>query len=172
MVGFMGVFFHEWLQGVKNLASLPCGLPFFFSFLSRSYTKTRSFTKKMVQMEFDDLSRKIIGCALQVHKILGPGMLESAYEECLAYELTSTGLMIHRQKPIPVIYKDIKLDCGYRLDLLVDQKIIIELKSVELLAPVHEAQILTYMRFAEIRLGLLINFNVTFLKSGIKRYVL
>ena len=123
-------------------------------------------------MEFDRLSGQIIGCALQVHKILGPGMLESAYEECLAFELTSQGLYIQRQKPIPLVYKDIKLECGYRLDILVNQRIVVELKSVESLAPVHEAQILTYMRFARINLGLLINFNVTVLKNGIKRYVL
>lgn len=123
-------------------------------------------------MEFDSLSRQIIGCAIQVHKILGPGILESAYEECLAYELTTEGLMVQRQKPVPLVYKDIKLECGYRLDILVNQKIVVELKSVESLAPVHEAQILTYMRFAHINLGLLINFNVTSLKNGIKRYIL
>ena len=117
--------------------------------------------EELLFMEFDRLSGQIIGCALQVHKILGPGMLESAYEECLAFELTSQGLYIQRQKPIPLVYKDIKLECGYRLDILVNQRIVVEIKSVESLAPVHEAQILTYMRFARINLGLLINFNVT-----------
>jgi GxxExxY protein len=123
-------------------------------------------------MEFDVLSREIIGCAIDVHKSLGPGLLESAYEECLVYELISKGLNVVRQKPVPVIYKEIRLDCGYRLDLLVENKIIVELKSVDAIAPVHEAQILTYMKFAKIKTGLLINLNVTVLKNGIKRYVL
>ena len=123
-------------------------------------------------MEFDQLSGQVIGCALQVHKILGPGMLESAYEECMTYELISNGLEVYRQKPVPIVYKQIKLECGYRLDILVNHKIIVELKSIEAIAPVHEAQILTYMRFSKINIGLLINFNVTSLKNGIKRYVL
>jgi GxxExxY protein len=123
-------------------------------------------------MEFDVLSREIIGCAIEVHKKLGPGLLESAYEECMVYELNSRGFYVERQKPVPVVYKEIKLDCGYRLDLLVENKIIIELKSVEALAPVHEAQILTYMKFAKIKTGLLINLNVTVLKNGIRRFVL
>jgi GxxExxY protein len=107
-----------------------------------------------------------------VHKVLGPGMLESAYEECLSYELCQLGLSIERQKPIPVVYKNIKLDCGYRIDLLVENQIIVELKSIEMLAPIHEAQILTYLRFAGIKVGLLINFNITVLKNGIRRFVL
>jgi GxxExxY protein len=123
-------------------------------------------------MEFDALSKEIIGCAIDVHKGLGPGLLESAYEECLIYELLTKGLKVERQKPVPVVYKDIKLDCGYRLDLLVDRNIVIELKSVDFIIPVHEAQILTYMRFAKIKTGLLINFNVTVLKNGIRRFVL
>lgn len=123
-------------------------------------------------MEFDTLSRDIIGCAIEVHKILGPGLLESAYEECLVYELYSRGIQIARQKPVPVIYKEIKLDCGYRLDLMVSGEIIIEIKSVDALAPIHEAQILTYMKFSKIKTGLLINFNVTSLRQGIKRFVL
>lgn len=123
-------------------------------------------------MEFDAVSGKIIGCAIEVHRLLGPGLLESAYEECMAYELRSIGLTVERQKPIPVIYKEIKLGCGYRLDLLVNNCVIVELKSIEIFAPVHEAQILTYMRFAGVKTGLLINFNVTVLKNGLKRYVL
>jgi GxxExxY protein len=123
-------------------------------------------------MEFEPFSREIIGCAIEVHKILGPGLLESAYEECLMYELLKMGMDVERQKPVPVIYKEIKLECGYRLDLIVENIIVIELKSVEALAPVHEAQILTYMKFSKIRTGLLINFNVTSIKNGIKRYVL
>ncbi len=123
-------------------------------------------------MENSYLSKEIIGCAIEVHRSIGPGMLESAYEECLAYELMKKGLKIERQKPIPIVYKDIKLECGYRLDLLVEDTFILELKSVDEIAPVHQAQILTYMRFAKIRYGLIINFNVTVLKNGIRRYVL
>ena len=123
-------------------------------------------------MEFDNLSNKIIGCAIEVHKALGPGLLESAYEECLAYELMQNGLKIERQKAVPVIFKEVKLDCGYRIDILVEDKIILELKSVDALATIHEAQILTYLKFAEKKIGLLINFNVTRLKNGIKRFVM
>ena len=123
-------------------------------------------------MEFDKLSNKIIGCAIEVHKALGPGLLESAYEECLAYELMQNGLKIERQKAVPVIFKEVKLDCGYRIDILVEDKIILELKSVDALAIIHEAQILTYLKFAEKKIGLLINFNVTRLKNGIKRFVM
>jgi GxxExxY protein len=100
-------------------------------------------------MEFDNLSREIIGCAIEVHKLLGPGLLESAYEECLVFELIKRGIPVERQKPVPVIYKEIKLDCGYRLDLKVAGEIIIEIKSVDALAPIHDAQILTYMRFSK-----------------------
>lgn len=120
----------------------------------------------------DNLTGKIIGCAIAVHKVLGPGLLESSYEECLVYELQNRDLRIERQRAVPVIYKDIKLDCGYRLDILVEDTVIVELKSIEAIAPVHEAQILTYMRWADIKVGLLINFNVTSLKFGIKRFVL
>lgn len=123
-------------------------------------------------MLYNDITDKIIGSAIEVHKNLGPGLLESAYEECLSYELLQKGLNIERQKPVPIIYKDVKLDCGYRIDVLVENKIIIELKSVDEFHPVHEAQILTYMKFAEMKIGLLINFNVTKLKNGIKRYIL
>ena len=123
-------------------------------------------------MEINELTRLIIGAAIEVHKQLGPGLLESAYEECLAYELTKSGLPIERQKPVPVIYKEIKLDYGYRIDILVNDVVVLELKSIDAFAPVHEAQILTYMKFARKSIGLLINFNVTVLKNGLKRYVL
>ena len=123
-------------------------------------------------MKFEQITKEIIGAAIEVHKALGPGLLESAYEECLAYELIQKGLKVERQKPVPVIYKEIKLDYGYRIDLLVEDSVIIELKSIEAFAPIHEAQILTYMKFAEKKVGLLINFNVTVLKNGLKRYVL
>lgn len=114
----------------------------------------------------------IIASAIEVHKHLGPGLLESAYEECLAYELEQRGLTIKRQEPIPVTYKAVQLECGYRIDLLVQDEIILELKAVDALLPVHTAQILTYMKFSKKKLGLLINFNVPLLKRGIKRYVL
>jgi GxxExxY protein len=123
-------------------------------------------------MEFEALSKEILGAAIEVHKHLGPGLLESAYEECLSYELIQRGYKIDRQKPIPVVYKEIKLECGCRIDILVQDKIILELKSVDCFNPVHEAQMLTYMKFADKKIGLLINFNVTVLKNGIKRYVL
>jgi len=121
-------------------------------------------------MNQNEITEKIIGCAIEVHKALGPGLLESAYEACLFYELQKTGLRAERQKPVPVVYKEIKLDCGYRLDILVEDCVIVELKTVETFMPVHEAQVLTYMKFAKKNLGLLINFNVTLLKNGIKRY--
>ena len=123
-------------------------------------------------MKHEDLTEKIIGAAIEVHKHLGPGMLESAYEECLAYELKEKGLKIDRQKPVSIHYKKISLDYGYKIDLLVEEKVIVELKSVDSFTSVHEAQILTYMKFANKEVGLLINFNVTVLKNGIKRYVL
>lgn len=121
-------------------------------------------------MEINQITRVVIGCAIEVHKSLGPGLLESAYEECLSFELINAGFKIERQKPTPVIYKDIKLDCGYRIDILVENILVIELKTVDAFNPVHEAQILTYMKFSKKSLGLLINFNVTLLKNGIKRY--
>ncbi len=123
-------------------------------------------------MQFELVSKRIIGSAIEVHNHLGPGLLESAYEECLAYELAQNGLHIERQKAVPVVYKEVKLDCGYRIDILVNNEVVIEIKSVDALHPVHEAQILTYMKFAQKKIGLLINFNVTVLKSGLKRYVL
>jgi GxxExxY protein len=121
-------------------------------------------------MEINQITEKIIGCAIEVHKHLGPGLLESAYEECLVFELGKTGFKVERQKPVPVIYKEIKLDCGYRIDILVENSVIIELKSVDSLNPIHSAQILTYMRFSGKEIGLLINFNVSLLKQGLKRF--
>jgi GxxExxY protein len=121
--------------------------------------------------EENRLSRIIIGKAIEVHRYLGPGLLESAYQECLFYELTSSGLLVEKEKPLPIIYKKIKLDHGYRIDLLVEQKVVIELKTVELLTDIHAAQILTYLKLGSYRLGLLINFDVLLLKSGIKRFI-
>ena len=123
-------------------------------------------------MEFDELSNKVIGCALEVHRNLGPGLLESTYEQCLAHELKIANILFKLQCPLPVEYKGIKLDCGYRIDVLIDNSIIIELKSVDKVLPIHQAQLLTYMKLAGISIGLLINFNVKYLKDGIKRMVL
>ena len=122
-------------------------------------------------MTENELTHAIIGAAIDVHRFLGPGLLESAYEECLARELTLRGLRFERQKPVPVVYKDVKLECGYRIDLLVEGSILIELKAVEALAPVHDAIVLTYLRLSGCRLGLLINFHVAILKEGIKRFL-
>ncbi len=123
-------------------------------------------------MEFDPLSRAVIGCAIEVHRTLGPGLLESAYRQCLAHELSLAGLPFQMEVPLPVRYKATLLDCGYRLDLVVDNSLIVELKSVEALLPIHHAQLLSYLRLATFPVGLLINFNVTKLQNGIKRFVL
>lgn len=125
----------------------------------------------MNRMNENEISGKIIGCAIEVHKALGPGLLESAYEECLFYELTGAGLKVERQKPLPVVYKEVKLEAGYRVDLLVEGKVVIELKSVEALNDVHTAQVLTYLKLSGCKLGLLMNFNVFRLTDGIKRLV-
>ena len=123
-------------------------------------------------MEFDDLSSRVIGCAIQVHRELGPGLLESSYEQCLAHELKLNGIAFQLQHPQPVQYKGIRLRSGYRLDVLVENRLIVELKSVDEIKRIHEAQLLTYMKLAEVKIGLLMNFNVTTLKDGIKRLVL
>ncbi len=123
-------------------------------------------------MEFDDLSNRVIGCAIEVHRNLGPGLLESAYEQCSAHELSRNNIAFQLQLAQPVRYKDVLLDCGYRIDVLVESQLIIELKSVEMLLGIHEALLSTYMKLAEIKIGLLMNFNVTKLKEGIKRFVL
>jgi GxxExxY protein len=121
-------------------------------------------------MERDPLTEKIIGCAIEVHRHLGPGLLESTYESCLAHELTTQGIAFQTQVVIPVEYKGVNINCGYRLDMFVDNRAILELKSVESLTGVHEAQILTYMKLANVSTGLLINFNVRRLIDGIKRF--
>ncbi len=123
-------------------------------------------------MASDDLTGKIIGAAIAVHRQLGPGLLESVYEECLAYELSQRAIPFERQKGIAVMYGEIQIDCGFRADLIVDQRVLIELKAVEQIAPVHRAQVLTYMKLAGIQTGLLINFNVELLKKGNERFVL
>ncbi len=123
-------------------------------------------------MTDNQLTHAIIGAAIEVHRVLGPGLLESAYEECLARELTLRNIKFERQKPLPVVYKEVKLDCGYRLDFLVEGRVVLELKAVESLAPIHEAIVLTYLRLSGCKIGLLINFHVELLKNGIRRFVL
>ena len=117
----------------------------------------------------NEISQKIIGCAIEVHKVLGPGLLERAYQECLLYELEKSGLNVQKQTPLPLIYKDMKLETGYRLDLIVENKVIIEIKSVETINDIHVAQLLTYLKLSGCRLGLLMNFNVLRIVDGIKR---
>lgn len=119
----------------------------------------------------NELSKKIIGCAIEVHKQLGPGLLESAYQECLYYELQQSGLKVIKEKPMPIVYKEVKLDHGYRIDLLVEEKVVIEIKTVDALNDVHTAQVLTYLRLGKYKLGLLLNFQTTILKNGIKRII-
>jgi len=125
-----------------------------------------------MKMEFDKLSNQVIGCAIEVHRTLGPGLLESTYEQCLAYELGNAGIGFQLQQAIPVHYKGLQLDCGYRVDVLVEGALILELKSVDSVLAIHHAQLLTYMKLADIKTGLLINFNVPHLKEGIKRFVM
>ena len=117
----------------------------------------------------DPLTQKVIGCAIEVHRYLGPGLLESTYEKCLAQELMLAGVKFEVQVPMPVEYKGMRLDCGYRVDLIVDDRLIVELKAAEQLLKIHEAQVITYMKLSECNVGLLINFNVNQLKNGIRR---
>jgi GxxExxY protein len=121
--------------------------------------------------QLNQITEAIIGAAIEVHRRLGPGLLESAYEACTAFEIMERGHEVEKQKPLPVLYKGIHLDCGYRLDLLVSKKIIVEIKSVDALTPVHEAQLLSYLKLSGCKVGLLINFNVKLLKNGIRRIV-
>lgn len=119
----------------------------------------------------NDITGIIVEKAIEVHRHLGPGLLESTYQACLAYELRQSDLIIEVQKPLPVIYKEVKLECGYRIDILADERVVVEIKSVNAIAPIHLAQILTYMRLQNFNIGLLLNFNVTLMKNGIKRVV-
>jgi GxxExxY protein len=122
-------------------------------------------------MTENEISTLIIGAAIEVHRALGPGLLESAYKECLSYKLKKLGLIVEKEKPMPLIFEEVKLECGYRIDLLVEHKVVIEIKSAESLNDVHLAQTLTYLKLGNYKLGLLINFNVALLKDGIKRVV-
>jgi len=120
----------------------------------------------------NDLTQKIIGAAIEVHRVLGPGLLESAYERCLVYELEKLGLRVETQKSLPIVYKEIDIEAGYRIDVLVEGQVVIELKAVERFTDVHEAQILTYLKLSGCKVGLLINFNVKLLKNGVRRFVM
>jgi GxxExxY protein len=124
-----------------------------------------------LKMTENEISEKIIGYAIQVHRELGPGLLESSYEECLYFELIQSGLLVEKQKALPLVYRDVKLECGYRIDLLVEKKVVVEVKSVEGINDIHMAQILTYLKLSKCKLGLLMNFNVVLLKDGINRVV-
>ncbi len=123
-------------------------------------------------MDVNEITEQIIGAAIGVHRVLGPGLLESAYEECLCHDLTLSGLSFERQRPLPIEYKGIRLECGYRLDLPVENTVVVEIKAVSAIEPIHEAQLLTYLRIGGWKVGLLINFNVPVLKSGIRRRIL
>ena len=123
------------------------------------------------KQRLNGITQSIIGAAIQVHRALGPGLLESAYEACLAFELAKRGLKFEQQKPLPLIYEQVKLECGYRIDFLVDGSVVVEVKSVDGLAPIHEAQVMSYLKLSECKIGLLINFNVRVLKDGIRRFV-
>ncbi len=122
-------------------------------------------------LKVNDITEKVIGACIEIHRQLGPGLLESAYEECLCHDLSILGLRFERQKDLPVSYKEVRLDCGYKIDIVVERLVILELKAVERLLPIHEAQLLTYLKLSNLSLGLLINFNVPLLKQGIKRIV-
>jgi GxxExxY protein len=126
----------------------------------------------MNEMDIEIIFKKVLDNSFKVHTELGPGLLESAYEECLYYELLQLGMKVEKQKPLPLIYKEVKLDAGYRVDLLVENSVIVEVKSIDALADIHLAQILTYLKLSGCKLGLLVNFNVSHLKNGIKRVIL
>lgn len=122
-------------------------------------------------MTENEIGNKVIGIAIEIHKSLGPGLLESAYKECMYYKIGKSGLWVEKEKPMPLIFEEVKLDCGYRMDLLVERKLVIEIKSVDALHDIHLAQTLTYLKLGNYKLGLLINFNVVLLKDGIKRVI-
>jgi GxxExxY protein len=136
------------------------------------FTAENAESAEMTEREnLNRITESIIGAAIEVHRALGPGLLESAYEACLAFELAQRGLQVEQQKPLPVLYREVKLDCGYRLDLLVEEAVIVEVKAVDRLMPIHQAQLLSYLKLSGCKVGLLINFNVKVLKDGIRRVV-
>jgi len=122
-------------------------------------------------MELNQITDRIISCAISVHKVLGPGLLESAYKQCVFYELSQLDIIVEKEKPMPIIYKEVKLDHGYRLDLVVEKKVVIEIKTVDSICDVHKAQLLTYLKLGDYKLGLILNFNVMLLKDGITRII-
>jgi len=121
--------------------------------------------------KINEITEQIIGSAINVHRVLGPGLLESAYETCLGFEIASRGLRVEQQKALPVVYRDVKLDCGYRLDLVVENSVVIELKAIEKILPIHKAQLLSYLKLSGLKVGLLINFHTKILKDGLVRLV-
>jgi GxxExxY protein len=136
-------------------------------------TENTELTERKTMIEHENqLTEKIIGAGIRVHRELGPGLLESTYEACLVYELRDQGLFVEPQKELPVIYRGLQIDCGYRLDLLVEKQVIVELKAVDQIHPIHQARLLTYMKLSRLQISLLMNFNVKVLKDGIKRFVL
>ena len=136
------------------------------------FTAENAESAEMIEREnLNRITESIIGAAIEVHRALGPGLLESAYEACLTFELAQRGLKVEQQKPLPVVYREVKLDCGYRLDLLVEEVVIVEVKAVDRLMPIHQAQLLSYLKLSGCKVGLVINFNVKVLKDGIRRLV-
>jgi GxxExxY protein len=135
-----------------------------------STTEDTEITK--IRMDVNELSKAVIGCAIEVHRALGPGLLESTYEICLCHELNLRVIPFERQKPIPVAYKGVKLDCGYRADLIVDRRLLVEIKAIDQTSTIHDAQLLSYLKLSGVNVGLLINFNVRMLKEGVRRKVL
>ena len=123
------------------------------------------------EQRLNKITETIIGVAIDIHKALGPGLLESAYEACMVYDLIQSGLKLEQQKPLPVIYREVKLECGYRLDLMIENEVIVEIKSVEKLLPIHKAQLMSYLKLSDCKVGLLINFNIELLKDGTQRVV-
>lgn len=138
-------------------------------FMDLQFFTTTELTENTEKEEADPLTHDIIGASIEVHRALGPGLLESAYEACLIYELRLRRLKVEHQKPLPIFYKDVILDCGYRLDLVVESQVIVEIKSVHSIAPIHEAQVLSYLKLSDYKRALLLNFNVKMLKDGIRR---
>lgn len=139
--------------------------------MSLTTENTVNFTGNTEERLFNELSGKLIATAIEVHKVLGPGLLESCYKECLYYKIGKAGLYVEKEKPIPLVFEEVKLECGYRIDLVIENKIVLEIKSVDSLNDVHLAQTLNYLKLGQYKLGLLINFNVLKLKEGIKRVI-
>lgn len=146
-------------------------------YVMQTYQQTYYFlwnfglSRKLIVMNENEIVNKVLGFSIEVHKALGPGLLESAYRECLAHKIRKSGLVVEKEKPMPLVFEEVRLQCGYRIDLLIENKVVIEVKSVESLHEVHLAQILTYMKLGKFKLGLLMNFNVPLLKHGIKRVI-